>query len=236
MTAHWQKKRRFEYGHAAVAVLLGSLAAGAVVSCVYDGDEPCGEGQMVYEDGIERCICKEGWASTEGGCAECGENEVAGLLGCACADGYGRQDPDATCEPCGDHEFTAPSGICECEAGYARATPADACEETTGDPENPAGGTPCTSDEECTDGARCDLDAATPTCLPRPVGLNESCASDADCAGFEATYCDTFVTQSCLVQGCTLSPDNCFPGTECCDLSIYGISQPLCLAEGDCAT
>jgi hypothetical protein len=39
-----------------------------------------------------------------------------------------------------------------------------------------------------------------------------------------------------LVQGCTLMPDNCFVGTECCDLSSFGIAQPLCIAEGQCTT
>jgi hypothetical protein len=66
--------------------------------------------------------------------------------------------------------------------------------------------------------------------------MTKPCTSEADCAGTEATYCDIFVSRSCLVQGCSLDPDNCFEGWECCDLSAFGIPMPLCLPLGACTT
>ena len=51
----------------------------------------------------------------------------------------------------------------------------------------------------------------------------------------EATYCDTFKSHSCLVQGCSLTPNNCFSGWECCDLSAFGVPQPICVAQGACS-
>ena len=68
----------------------------------------------------------------------------------------------------------------------------------------------------------------------RPTGEDMPCSSSADCAGFEATFCDTFVTGTCLVSGCTVVPDSCSAGKECCDLSSFGL-PPLCIAAGACA-
>jgi hypothetical protein len=76
-------------------------------------------------------------------------------------------------------------------------------------------------------------DPGTGTEVP-PVGLAKPCTSAADCAGTEATYCDTFVTMGCLVEGCNLEVDDCYTGYECCDLSAFGIPLPLCIEEGQC--
>jgi hypothetical protein len=55
----------------------------------------------------------------------------------------------------------------------------------------------------------------------------------ADCAGKEASFCDAVMTHQCLVPGCTLTPDNCFEGTQCCDLSMF-TGTTLCVAKGTC--
>ena len=91
--------------------------------------------------------------------------------------------------------------------------------------------TGCASSEDCTDSYACDLTVTPSVCRRPPVGLSMSCTSDADCAGTEATFCDTLYSHSCLVQGCSLAPDNCFVGWQCCDL---GGPQPLCLPQGAC--
>jgi len=244
-----------------VAGFLTALAVGAVVGCVYDSSGQCGEGEVLYTDGVHVCVCAPGWIQTsegcvqcgehevasqsgcvcesgyaretaEGACKECGENEVAGPNGCTCGDGYGRPDADSACVLCAEHEVTSSSGQCECEPGFARAAEGEACEAAASN----SGGGECTSDDDCADGSRCDLKVSPTACRKAPTGLNAPCTSDADCADTEATYCDTVYTNSCLVQGCTLDPDNCYPGTECCDLSAYGLTQPLCVAEGACST
>jgi hypothetical protein len=73
-------------------------------------------------------------------------------------------------------------------------------------------------------------------CRRPPVGLNKSCTSNDDCAGTEATYCDTFVAHACIVQGCSVTPNNCFSGYQCCDLTTFGVPQPICVPTGACPT
>ncbi|HET7540383.1 MAG TPA: hypothetical protein VFK05_10950 [Polyangiaceae bacterium] len=132
--------------------------------------------------------------------------------------------PTATgCEPCGDNEVPGAMG-CECKPGFTK----------------PAGGVceaviECAKPEDCPEGYACDLEVTPGLCRKPPTGLGMSCTSNADCAGTEATYCDTFQSHSCLVQGCSLTPDNCFTGFECCDLSAFGVAQPLCIPDGACA-
>jgi hypothetical protein len=65
-------------------------------------------------------------------------------------------------------------------------------------------------------------------------GEGQPCTSQNDCAGFDATFCDVFVTGSCLVRDCTVTPDSCSAGKECCDLTNFGLPT-LCIAEGACA-
>jgi hypothetical protein len=38
----------------------------------------------------------------------------------------------------------------------------------------------------------------------------------------------------CLVQGCSLTSNDCFEGRTCCDLSKVGMPEPLCLPQGAC--
>jgi len=68
----------------------------------------------------------------------------------------------------------------------------------------------------------------------KPTGEDQPCRSEADCAGFEATFCDAFVTNTCMVRGCRVVPDSCFVGKECCDLSEFGLPT-LCVAAGVCS-
>jgi hypothetical protein len=70
--------------------------------------------------------------------------------------------------------------------------------------------------------------------MEMPSAIGKPCTSHADCAGTDATYCDTFKTMGCLVEGCNLANDDCPAAFECCDLSLFGIANPLCLHEGDC--
>jgi hypothetical protein len=87
---------------------------------------------------------------------------------------------------------------------------------------------------DCTGGYACDLGATPSYCKRPPKGLSMSCTSNADCAGTEATYCDMYQSHSCLVEGCTVSPDSCFEGWDCCDLSAFGVPMPVCIPQGAC--
>jgi hypothetical protein len=67
-----------------------------------------------------------------------------------------------------------------------------------------------------------------------PEGAGRPCTRAEDCAGSEALFCDTVMSQSCLVQDCNLDPDNCHPGMECCDVG-FGL-PPICIPNGACQT
>jgi hypothetical protein len=248
--------------HWRITALLSIIVALPLIGCIYDSDKRCGNGQVVYTGGVERCVCDPNSVSTPSGCVACGTNEMPGASGCVCKSGHGRSTPAEACAPCGANEVTDLTGACICDAGFARTSPQEACAAITSGPgascnastpcSDPsfsycraAEGTEgyctsqaCTTSANCSTGYTCDLAASPSFCARPPTGLGNPCTSDADCAGNDATYCDLFVTKGCLVQGCSLSPDNCPEGYECCDLSAYMIPKPLCvsIALGGCVT
>lgn len=199
-----------------------SVLAVAPPGCLYDSDKPCDDGQ-VYDRQNMRCVCPPSSVYSANGCVACKEHELASPAGCVCEQGYAKSTPDAACAP-------VPQGLgASCDpAASACAAPYDHCE-----PAATAGycTSACTSNDQCTGGYACN---AQSICQRPPVGLGQSCASPDDCAGTEATYCDTFQTHACQVQGCQLDPNDCFAGFECCDLSAFGLAQPLCVPQGLC--
>jgi hypothetical protein len=197
----------------AAAALFGSLAVLAFASCVYDSNNRCGPHQVLKTDPSEQCVCDEHSVGTADGCVPCGTNEVVGATGCECAAGFGKSSLDEPCTLGAIADAGSPND--QGDAG----TPA-------------AQAVACTSDADCT-GAACDSKVTPSVCRTPPVGLGKTCSTSSDCAGTEATFCDTVVTKACAVEGCSLAPDNCFPGYVCCDLSKYGISTKLC-ALGQC--
>jgi hypothetical protein len=206
--------------------------AGAILgSCVINSNDRCSDHQVMWGDGV-RCVCDEDSAWTDAGCVPCGKHEVPGSNGCVCEQGYTRA---TAADPC----KKAPSG----QGVACDTTSAAACTDPTYNFCQVVSGTTgyctkvgCTSSDDCEGGYACDTTKTPKVCLRPPTGIGQSCTSDADCAGTEATYCDTFVNHACLVQGCTVDPDNCFPGWECCDLTAFGFPAPLCIPEGDCTT
>jgi hypothetical protein len=205
------------------AFILGSALGLSQVGCLYDSDKPCGEGLAVYGDNL-RCVCPEGSAYTPTGCVACGEHEMVTATGCACVEGYSRPTPDAECAE-------TPSGLgaeCDPEASDCDA-PYEHCEPASGGGYCTTSG--CTTTADCEGGYACN---EASVCQRPPVGLGTPCAGPADCAGTEATFCDLVVTQSCQVQGCQLDPNDCFSGFECCDLSMFGVPEPLCVVAGAC--
>jgi len=211
-------RSRYRYALGLFA-LLGALPS----ACVYDASDRCGPHQVMYQD--LRCVCDAHSAPTATGCVPCGADEVPGATGCVCKPGYSKQDAAAACEPtpmglgtacdastpCTDPEFMH----CEGADGHAYCT-----------------NTGCASSADCTGGYACDVSVTPSVCRRPPLGLSMSCSSQADCAGTEATFCDTFMSHTCLVQGCSLAPDDCFAGWQCCD---FGLPQPLCVPQGACS-
>lgn len=208
---------------AALFALLGALPS----ACVYDSSEPCGPHQVMYGDKL-RCVCDATSAPTPTGCTPCGAHEVPGATSCVCEAGYSRPSADAACAE-------TPTGLgTACDATTPCADPAFSHCQIVDGGSGYCTTIDCTGPEDCTGGYACDTTGSPSFCRRPPVGAGMSCTSNADCEGTEATSCDTFMSHTCLVQGCSLTPDNCFSGTACCDLSKFGAPQPLCLPEGAC--
>jgi len=209
------------------ALVLLALIGVFPSACVYDSKDRCGPHQVMYSN--LRCVCDATSATTATGCQPCGDNEVPGATGCVCKAGYVKPAEGEAC-------VEAPMGLgVECDLTTTPCTdPQFSHCETGADGKGYCTNTGCTSAADCTGGYACD--PATTACLRPPTGLGMSCTSEADCAGTEATYCDTFQSHSCLVQGCTVAPNNCFSGWDCCDLSAFGVAQPLCIPAGACTT
>jgi hypothetical protein len=178
----------------------------------------------VYGDNL-RCVCPAGSITTPDGCVACGEHEMSTGSACVCEEGYSRPAAGAPC-------VEAPSGLgMECDpAAPTCPAPYDHCE--------PAGASgyctsACSAPEECSGGYACN---SASICQRPPAGLGKACETPADCAGTEATYCDTIVSHACQVEGCSVAPNNCFAGFDCCDLSGFGVPVNLCVPTGQCLT
>lgn len=66
--------------------------------------------------------------------------------------------------------------------------------------------------------------------LPQHAGVDTPCTSDADCAGFDANFCETAVSGSCLVKECDpTDPKACSPGHHCCEFPSLGLPN-LCVS------
>ena len=144
--------------------------------------------------------------------------------------------------PCGDHFRESSTGTCLCREGSVPI--AGRCEpEVESGPdgdsqlacEGDAGDCACQSTSQCPDGLLCDaLD--TGQCIPEPAGLNQSCTSDDDCTG-AATYCETFSSGRCQIEGCKERDGVCPGDMACCDYAVIGRSLcifPENLEQGSC--
>lgn len=173
---------------------------------------------------------------------------------CACP--TGTMEVDRDCIACPEHSSTV-VGLCLCDEGYvetedgqcalapeALGAPCDdasPCADPTYDRCIQLDGKPgyCTTSEcvtsaDCSGGYACNTDAEPPFCQKPPDGLLAPCATDADCASFEADYCETSYAHVCLIQDCSIEAQDCgFPGFACCDFSGFGLPN-LCVPEGYC--
>jgi hypothetical protein len=177
-----------------------------LAACVYDPEAPCGESHQLDAKG-QHCICAEGMGNDGGGgCRPCTSDEVWTAGVCIVATDAGRD-----CDPANPD---CPSPLtCHEPVGYCTMTDCG----------------------ECPAGFYCDTSTTPSYCQRPPTGQAAPCSSAADCAGFEATYCEMIQGHVCLVQGCTLSPNDCFYGWSCCDLTLL-IGVTLCVPDGECPT
>jgi len=88
--------------------------------------------------------------------------------------------------------------------------------------------TGCTCVQDCPGQYYCDRTLTPSVCRRPPTGEGTPCAAPADCAAFEASYCETMVSKSCLVSGCSPALNNCDSTHLCCDFASYGLPS-LCV-------
>ncbi len=199
------------------------LAASAVaLSCSFDSDARCGPGQE-YSEEFDLCLCASGYAISEDGCEKCGRNEEPGPVGCQCKEGYELVDDECEAEDDSDDD---PTGD-------------DADDDDSDDDDSlpmDAGG-PATSLEGGLEGGVDEPDSVVDASMDPDSddsmeidGLGMACTMPEDCEGTDAPYCDTLVTQACLVTGCEIGGSDCPPGYGCQDLSMLGATEPVCAA------
>jgi hypothetical protein len=142
--------------------------------------------------------------------ARCDENmELHGDgVKCVCSEGYAFTA--SGCVRCRVNEVPTDDG-CACRDGYTLASNGR-----------------CQPAPKMVDAGSSDDEAPRP-----PTGVGEPCDSSEDCAGTDATYCETLVSQTCVVEGCSVEANDCFVGEECCDLTAFGMPT-LCVPEGRC--
>ena len=149
---------------------------------------------------------------------------------CACPDGYELRQTSPTSWACEETGF----GVA-CSPGSAASCPSPQYPTCVNDP---AGGGYCTErgcakDSDCPRGWSCRMDGEGPYCRRAPRGLGDACTAASDCAGGEATYCETTNLKMCLVQGCDAAA-GCGNGYSCCDLTSRGFPGTLCLPVPRC--
>lgn len=208
--------------------LFASLAVWGLVltACVYDPDERCGPNQQYI--GNDACSCSPGFILNDSGtCVACGKHETERNGSCECDDGYARATPTAACTP-------KPSGLGDaCDD----ASPCNSAEFS--DCHAVAGGDgyctkACTSASDCSGGYRCQLSGDSGYCRRPATGYGDSCKTSEDCAGKEASFCETLQSHVCIVS-CEAGADACFADEVCCDLSVFGGSL-ICVPDGKCPT
>lgn len=212
-------------GRRRAALLCSALVSVLVGGCFYDSDERCDSTQR-FDEAAGVCICREGSVPGAHGCVSCGEHESAQGDSCLCVEGYARPAEGGACA-------LIPDALgAECDP----AAPACDARYPTCHASSDASGyctTECVSSADCSGGFACDTTKSPSYCQRPPLGVGQKCTTSADCASFEATYCESIQSHVCLVQGCTKAPNSCFPGNDCCDLTSVGLPT-VCVPTGTC--
>lgn len=104
-------------------------------------------------------------------------------------------------EGCGTYEVEGADG-CECAEGYTRQDGRCIATNLTFPPEE----------------------------LPQQSGVDTPCTSPSDCSGFDADFCETVVSNTCLVSECDLTdPKACSEGHHCCPFPALDLPN-LCVS------
>lgn len=207
-----------------VCAAFGACAlAQALAGCIIQGNK-CSPNEVEYTGLHALCLCAPDYVTDSDGtgCVPCGENETAAQNLCVCKAGFGRT---AATDPCAPIESSGPCASdaeCAPSAPYcAKAGSADSYCTTAG----------CGSNAQCLTGWSCEAGPTVRYCARPPSGLGASCQSDADCSSYDAKYCDTLVSHTCLIGGCATRATTCPSEWLCCDYSaLLGSALSICVS------
>jgi hypothetical protein len=193
---------------------------------VEDGDKACSKNQVrVDGEGLLFCECAPGYiidTTNNVDCIPCGENEQAVKGKCECSEGFTRPSEGAACQ------MSALGAACSDNAGCSGDFPV--CVVGSG------GGyctESCTASTDCERGWVCDTAASGKACKKPPTGYGMSCMTAADCAGNDASFCESFQSKSCQVECSKTKP--CPGDWGCCDFTVMVIClEPSALMGGMC--
>lgn len=213
-----------------VGMLLAFVSLGGASSCLYHSSDRCDPGQ-VYNADAGLCVCDESLNKVAGdhGCETCDRNATAKDDVCTCNDGF--SGDGITC--------VAVGAACKADAD-CKDKRYDTCHLSSAD-SGYCTNSGCTTvdDAACSAGYKCDLSGKTGYCERPPSGAGMACKTNDDCTGTDATYCESFNTHQCYVQGCSLTANDCFPGKECCDLAPLSgglVTAVICVDAGKCGS
>ncbi|HEX3774486.1 MAG TPA: hypothetical protein VHV51_08475 [Polyangiaceae bacterium] len=213
-----------------LVIAISASAALLAPACIYDADHRCGPSQHLGDN--SSCVCDDGLVLAGQDCVPCGENETWQNGVCVCSDGYTRSSSDG-----GACVLGGPGSSCDPDADASSCTTPDApiCRDRGGGVGYCT--TSCTADSDCPHGFACDTTNSPATCKTAAVGEGDPCTSAADCAGKDASYCETALVHVCLVPGCSVASSiSCSEGWTCCDVRPLGLNMTLCTPEGECPT
>jgi hypothetical protein len=222
-----ERRGRSAKGHGRWWPIVFAVAA---VACIYDADDRCGPNMQL--SAVDSCACVEGYVLDGAVCVACPDGELESRGSCVCPPGFNKPTAGAPCEK------TAAVATLGSACSLAEPCKSDEypfCAEAS-NAESYCTSNGCRATSECSEGYACVQAASASFCRRSPSGMGKPCESAADCAGTEATYCETLISHSCLVQDCSLEADDCFEGWECCDVSAYGMPKPICVPAGECPT
>lgn len=226
LATHWRR-------WAAAGVFVG-LVLTAAVGCIISGD-PCGPHQVQIIDVHVICVCEPNAVidADMRGCTPCGKDEVVLDNMCACKPGFIKPGPGEACAETSIGASCTSAADCQTDFPYCvgAADGAGYCTSTD-----------CASNADCPSNWSCETDGDTSYCHKPPSGLGESCQSSSDCASFEASFCETLQSHTCVVGNCAKSASICPNEWGCCDYSaLLGAPLSVCvtpdkLVGGMCAS
>ena len=107
--------------------------------------------------------------------------------------------------------FAAAIACTEDDSGTNSKTEQDPLETGTDDKTTPnCGESTCVGDQYC------DKTLSPAECRDYPTGQGMPCETQEDCAGYDADFCETYVSFSCLVKECDVELNNCSDDYLCC--------------------